>query len=183
MSSRPPARRLINRRHHDAASSLPAKREVVRGEVRGQQRTIERELSALQQAGVPSTPRTTRRSALGGQSKLGLNGLRVSEPCDCRRLPIAHRQSTLMCSSSAKTRPGVALAKGWRTSRTADRIVAGASGQRARWSRSASSRSAWSSVVIRPTRRPMRSTAIERTCSACALESTASPVASAGSST
>ena len=59
----------------------------------------------------------------------------------------------------------------WSSKRTV-----GVDGQSARWSLSASSSAACSSAVIDPTRGPMRSTVIDRTCSACAFESSANPV-------
>src|SRR5262249_32300083 len=54
---------------------------------------------------------------------------------------------------------------------------------RLRWTRSAWSSSAMSAAGSRPTRLLTRSTAMERTCSACALESRRSPVSRAGSRT
>ena len=58
-----------------------------------------------------------------------------------------------------------------------------AGGYRARWRRRASSICSMTSAGTRPIRGPMRSTATDRTCSACALESARSPVASADSLT
>ena len=74
----------------------------------------------------------------------------------------------------------MAMAAQRRHRRDADGEVVG---QSARWSLSASSSAACSSAVIVPTCRPMRSTVIDLTCSACAFESAANPVSWARSST
>ena len=66
---------------------------------------------------------------------------------------------------------------------TRTKLERGGSGQRLRCNRRASSSSDMSDPVSSPTRPPTRSTATERTCSACALESRGNPESEASRNT
>ena len=146
----------------------------------GARRPSHRAVEEARRGGCPS--RWRLRTAVEGalSERAARRPARRAGPVEPRRRagPLRHDQDGRGAPVGRLPQAGDHVAGG-----AAGAVPAGMTGQRPRCRRRAASTSAMRPGGTAPTRRPTRSTAIERTCSACTFESRGKPVSSARSST